>query len=162
MHRARPEVEYASLNSKYGMGMAAFSPLALGVLTGKYNERIAANTRLDTYRDYFRDTIHGMHHEEDMRIVKVRELEEYAREKLDCSVTQLALAWLAAQNLTSTIILGASKPEQILDNVSALEVIPKITPEVNRDILRIMDLWDPSPAPRYRDDPMPAGQLMPL
>lgn len=119
--------------------------------------------------------------------------------ELNCTVTQLALAWLAAQNLvgppfrlsfaslaeylpqTSTIILGASKPEQILDNVTALDVIPKITPAVNHDILSIMDAWDPTPAvrrgftrallaaylmeilqPRYRDDPMPQGQLLPL
>lgn len=160
MHRARPEVEYGSLYAKYGMGAAVYSPLALGVLTGKYNKVVENESRFSKYHNYFWDTVETMHREGDQRVSKINELEEYARDKLSCSVTHLSLAWLAAQSLTSTIILGASKPEQILDNIAALAIIPKITPEVHRDITTIMSFWNPNLAPRYRDDPMPNGHVV--
>ena len=59
--------------------------------------------------------------------------------ELGCSINQLALAWVAASPNTSTVILGASKPEQVLDNLKALEVIPKLTPEVLEKIEKILD-----------------------
>ena len=59
--------------------------------------------------------------------------------ELNCSVTHLALAWLAANPNTSTIILGASKPEQVLENLKALEVIPKLTPGIMAKIETILE-----------------------
>lgn len=59
--------------------------------------------------------------------------------ELNCKVSHLALAWLASKPTTSTVILGASKPEQILDNLKALEVLPKLTPEVQAKIEAILD-----------------------
>ena len=58
--------------------------------------------------------------------------------ELGCSTTQLALAWLAKNPNTSTIILGASKPEQVIDNLKALDVIPKLTPEIMKKIETIL------------------------
>src|SRR5882762_6824020 len=58
--------------------------------------------------------------------------------ELDCSTAQLALAWLARDPNTSTIILGASKPEQVIDNLKALDVIPKLTPEIMEKIENIL------------------------
>ena len=64
--------------------------------------------------------------------------------ELNCKVSHLALAWLASKPGTSTVILGASKPEQIVDNLKALEVIPKLTPEM---LERIEAILDNKPAP---------------
>lgn len=64
---------------------------------------------------------------------------ERAYAELGCSITHLALAWLAANPNTSTIILGASKPEQVVDNLKALDVIPKLTPEILEKIDRILE-----------------------
>ncbi|EJD52565.1 Aldo/keto reductase [Auricularia subglabra TFB-10046 SS5] len=154
LHRERPEVEYAPLYAKYGMGATVFSALSGGILTGKYgNGKIDPNTRLDNYKTFFRDTIKGLQDESDMKLARVKQLEDYARDELGCTVAQLALAWVAAQNLTSTVILGASRPEQILENMKALEIIPKITPDVHQDIIDIMKHWEPHAAPRYRDEP---------
>ena len=59
--------------------------------------------------------------------------------ELGCSVQHLALAWLAVNPNTSTVILGASKPEQVVDNLKALDVIPKLTPEILEKIEKILD-----------------------
>lgn len=64
--------------------------------------------------------------------------------ELGCSITHLALAWVARNPNTSTIILGASKPEQVLDNLKALEVIPKLTPEI---LSKIEEILKNKPAP---------------
>ena len=70
--------------------------------------------------------------------------------ELDCSITHLALAWVARNPNTSTVILGASKPEQVLDNLKALEVLPKLTPEVLEKIEKILGN---KPAPWVRHPP---------
>ena len=67
--------------------------------------------------------------------------------ELNCKVQHLALAWLCAKQSTSTVILGASKPEQVLDNLKALEVLPKLTPEVLEKIEKILGN---KPAPEVR------------
>ena len=59
--------------------------------------------------------------------------------ELNCKLTHLALAWIAIKPHTSTVILGASKPEQLLDNLKALEVLPKLTPEVLEKVEKILD-----------------------
>ena len=67
--------------------------------------------------------------------------------ELDCKLTHLALAWIAIKPHTSTVILGATKPEQLLDNLKALEVLPKLTPEVMEKLEKILDN-KPSPVVR--------------
>jgi aryl-alcohol dehydrogenase-like predicted oxidoreductase len=59
--------------------------------------------------------------------------------ELGCTITHLALAWVAKNPNTSTVILGASKPEQVLDNLKALDVIPKLTPEIMDKIEAILE-----------------------
>ena len=67
--------------------------------------------------------------------------------ELGCSVTHLALAWVAKHSTTSTVILGASKPEQVLDNLKALDVLPRLTPEV---LAKIEDILQNRPEPAVR------------
>ncbi len=76
------------------------------------------------------------------------------RTELGCSVSQLALAWVARNPNTSSVILGASKPEQVRDNLKALEVIPKLTPAV---LAKIDDIVGNKPAPWVRTVTFPLG-----
>ncbi|TFY62884.1 hypothetical protein EVJ58_g3571 [Rhodofomes roseus] len=141
-HRERPEKEYAPIYAKYQVGTTVWSALAGGLLTGKYNDGIPEGSRYanqDTnvfYREILQTIDEG---EGKRKLNKVKELSEFAEKELGCTVTHLALAWVAVNPNTSTVILGASKPEQIVDNLKAIEVIPKLTPEVLEKIDKILD-----------------------
>jgi voltage-dependent potassium channel beta subunit len=126
--RERVEKEYASLCKKVGLGITSFSPLASGLLTGKYNDSIPQDTRImlkgyDWLRERFEsdETRHN--------ITKVRQITAIARE-LDCSTAQLALAWCLMNPNVSTVITGASRPEQVRENMGALAITKRLTPEV--------------------------------
>ena len=73
-----------------------------------------------------------------VKLQTVKKLAELAEGELGCSVSALALAWVACRPTTSTVILGVSKPEQILQNLKALEVLPKLTPDVLEKIEAIL------------------------
>lgn len=139
-HRERPEKEYDPLYKKYGFGTTTFSSLASGLLTGKYNDGIPENSRFDAHSTFFRHTIASLQQPEGKeKIRKVRELTKLAQEELQTTPTALALAWVAKNPNTSTVILGASSPEQVLDNLKALEVLPKLTPEIMEKIEGILN-----------------------
>ena len=123
--RERFEKEYARLFKDYGYGSTTWSPLASGLLTGKYNNGIPQNSRvtLKGY-DWLRDRLTDQD-----SLAKVRALEPIARE-LDCSLSQLSIAWVLKNPNVSTVITGASRVEQIHENMQAEEVAPKITPEI--------------------------------
>jgi len=141
-HRERPEKEYAPIYAKYQIGTTVWSALAGGLLTGKYNDGIPEGSRYanqDTnvfYKEILQTRDEG---EGKRKLNKVKELSEFAEKELGCTVTALALAWVAVHPNTSTVILGASKPEQVVENLKAIEVIPKLTPEVLEKIEKILD-----------------------
>ncbi|RXW23071.1 hypothetical protein EST38_g2772 [Candolleomyces aberdarensis] len=129
-HRERPEKEYLPLYSKYGMGTTTWSSLASGLLTGKYNNGIPENSRFAQHSDFFKNTVAELQKPEGQeKIKKVRELTKLA-EELGTSTAALALAWVARNPNTSTVILGATSPEQVVENLKAIEVLPKLTAEV--------------------------------
>lgn len=143
-HRERPEKEYAPLYKKYELGTTVFSALAGGLLTGKYNDGIPQNSRLDTLASTFQSTVDSLQKPEGQeKIRKVRELTKIA-EELGTNVTALSLAWVARNPNTSTVILGASSPQQIVDNLKAIDVVGKLTPEI---LERIDAILDNTPAP---------------
>lgn len=124
-HRKRVEQEYARLYDDIGLGLTTWSPLASGLLTGKYRQGIPAGSRgamqnVSFLRDGLLDA---------RKNAAVGELEAIAQQ-LDCSVAQLALAWVAHNPRVSSVILGASKLSQLQENLGALSVLPKLTPEV--------------------------------
>ncbi|EPT04480.1 hypothetical protein FOMPIDRAFT_1021762 [Fomitopsis schrenkii] len=140
-HRERPEKEYAPIYEKYQIGTTVWSALAGGLLTGKYNNGIPEGSRYANQSSavFYKEILNTMDEGEGRkRLDKVKELSEFAQKELGCSVGQLALAWVAANPNTGTIILGATKPEQVLDNLGALKVIPKLTPEVLEKIEKIL------------------------
>lgn len=138
-HRERFEVEFKPLFDQLGYGTTIWSPLASGLLTGKYNDGIPADSRFATNKDFFGDTEKTLQSEEGKaKIAKVRKLTTIA-EKLGGSVGHLALAWAASNKNVSTVILGATKIDQIHDNVKALKILDKLTPEILEEIDVILD-----------------------
>ena len=123
--RDRVENEYAALYEKRGMGTTVWSPLASGALTGKYLDGIPEDSRaaLPGY-EWLREHILTPANDE-----KVRRVLEVA-EDLGCTPAQLAIAWCAKNPRVSTVITGASRVEQVRDNMGALDVIPQLTDEV--------------------------------
>jgi len=150
-HRDRFEVEYAGIFKKYQYGTTIWSPLASGLLTGKYNEGIPEGSRFADNAAFFKDSIEKLQSAEGQaKIEKVKKLTEVAK-RLDASVAQLAIAWAAKNKNVSTVILGASRPEQITDNVKALDLLPKLTPEVLEEIEKILDNTPKGPVTFGRD-----------
>ncbi|KAI0272781.1 NADP-dependent oxidoreductase domain-containing protein [Gloeopeniophorella convolvens] len=123
LKRERPEGEYRPLYKKYGLSTTVFSALASGLLTGKYNNGIPEGSRFDTNSTFFAQRIKFLESEDGKSQIEiVKTLSEFAEKELDCSITHLALAWVAKNPNTGTVILGATRPEQVLTP----EVLKKI------------------------------------
>ena len=128
-HRDRVEREYHRLYSEIGLGTTIWSPLASGVLTGKYSDGIPEGSRL-TLPDYgwLRERVVESE-EGQQQIRKAAELQKIAAD-LGISLTQLALAWCLVNPNVSTVILGASRREQLVENLAAAERTDLLTAEV--------------------------------
>lgn len=138
-HRERFEVEYAPLFNQFKYGTTIWSPLASGLLTGKYNDGIPDDSRFATNKAFFESTVKELKSPAGQaKIEKVKKLTAIA-EKLGGTATHLALAWAAKNENVSTVILGATKVEQIHDNCKALKLLPKLTPELMEEIESILD-----------------------
>ena len=135
--RERVEVEYSRLYSEIGLGTTIWSPLASGLLTGKYNQGIPEGTRI-TLRGYewLRDRFQS--EEVNGHIEKIRSLGPVADE-LGCTMAQLALAWCLKNPNVSTVITGASGPEQVAENMKAVDVVGRLSDVVMERIESILD-----------------------
>ncbi|MBK8165687.1 MAG: aldo/keto reductase [bacterium] len=136
-HRDKVEVEFAPLYEEIGLGTTIWSPLASGLLSGKYNDGIPPGSRL-SLPDYgwLRGIVEGP--EGPAKLDKVRRLAPLAKE-LDATLAQLAIAWCLANDDVSTVIMGASNPAQIADNLGALAVAEQMTPEFLERIEAVLD-----------------------
>lgn len=125
LHRDRVEKEYLPLYREIGLGTTIWSPLSSGLLSGKYNDGIPPGSRatLKGY-EWLREYIITP-----QNLEKVKKLQPIAAQ-LNCTLAQLALAWCLKSPYVSTVITGASQPEQVVENMKALEVAPKVTSEV--------------------------------
>ncbi len=131
LHRERVEKEYAPLYRDFGMGTTIWSPLASGLLTGKYNEGVPDGARLaQPGYEWLRKAVLEQGGE---RLAKVRRLAPIATE-LGASQAQLAIAWCLLNPHVSTVMLGASRLEQLDHNLAALDLLPRLTPEVQARI----------------------------
>jgi voltage-dependent potassium channel beta subunit len=136
LHRERVEVEYAPLYEAYGMGTTIWSPLASGLLTGKYNAGVPADSRLaQPGYEWLREGVlgHG-----DERLGKVRALQPIAAD-LGTSLAQLAIAWCLLNPHVSTVMLGASRREQLEQNLGALAVLPRLDAAVAQRIRQVVE-----------------------
>ena len=139
-HRERVEAEYAPLYRTIGLGTTVWSPLASGLLTGKYNNGIPEGTRISLPGyEWLRKRFEG-----DEFTNKVEKVKQLARlsEQLNCTLPQLALAWCLKNPNVSTVITGASRPEQVTENMGAIDVVERLTHEV---MTRIEDILGNKP-----------------
>ncbi|KAJ7595986.1 voltage-gated potassium channel beta-2 subunit [Mycena floridula] len=138
-HRERAEKEYAPLYKNHGISTTTWSSLASGLLTGKYNDGIPSGSRLDQNSEFLKNMITEL--KSPVGLEKIRKVKEMTKiaEELGTSMACLALAWVAKNPNTGTVILGATKPEQVVENLKALEVIPKLTPEILERIEKVLE-----------------------
>ena len=127
MHRERFEHEYHPLfREPYRLGTTTWSPLLSGVLTGKYNDGVPAGSRLaQPGYEWLQGLLHQ--HRERGLVETLRALTDIANDELDCSMTQLALAWILKKPNVSTILLGATKVSQLEENLGAVDVARRLT-----------------------------------
>ncbi len=124
--RERVEKDYAPLYALMGLGTTIFSPLASGLLSGKYNDGVVppdSRAALPGYEWLRAEVL------KPERLAAVKLLVPIAAE-LGCTVAQMALAWCLLNPNVSTVITGASKPEQVHENMKALDVVDMLTPDV--------------------------------
>jgi voltage-dependent potassium channel beta subunit len=135
-HRDRFEREYAALYDRIGLGTTIWSPLAGGLLTGKYNDGVPKGSR-STVQGY--EWLRSRYDSKEARrnLEKVAKLADIANQ-LDGTLAQLAIAWCLKNPNVSTVILGASKVEQLTENLGSLEVADRLSPEVLETIEEIM------------------------
>jgi voltage-dependent potassium channel beta subunit len=125
LHRERVEHEYARVFRDLGIGATTWSPLASGLLTGKYNQGVPANSRATLKGfEWLAERIL-----DPAKVKQVRALVPIADE-LGCTMAQFALAWCLKNPNVSTVITGASRPAQVVENMKALAVVPKLSPEI--------------------------------
>ena len=125
LHRDRVEREYARLYADIGLGTTIWSPLASGLLTGKYNDGIPPGSR-GTVKGY-EWLAERLTNRAQIDVVKC--LVPVAAD-LGCTLAQMSLAWCLKNPRVSTVITGASRPAQVTENMKALDVAPRLTPDV--------------------------------
>ena len=133
--RTKLEKDYLLLLRDFGMGTTIWSPLASGLLSGKYNNGVPKDNRLHIEgMDWLKERTLG----EESKIEKTKKLALLASE-LGTSLAKLSIAWTIKNQHVSTAILGASKKEQLIENLKSLEVVPLITSEVTEKIELILN-----------------------
>jgi voltage-dependent potassium channel beta subunit len=128
-HRQRVETEYARLYDDLGLGLTTWSPLASGVLTGKYANGVPAGSR-STLPGY--EWLQPLVTNSDW-IAATERLRPISQE-LGCTLSQLAIAWCASNPHVSTVITGASNKDQVLENMKAIDLIPRLDATVLQQI----------------------------
>jgi len=137
MVRKRVEKEYDYLYDTVGLGLTTWSPLASGYLTGKYLDEKYRDGRLNLPQyDWLRERFFG--EGADQKMQAVRKFVNLA-EELGTTPARLAIAWVASNPRVSTVILGASRPEQLKENLQALEDLEKMTPALREKIALIFE-----------------------
>ena len=132
-NRDRFEKEYARLFQDYGYGSTTFSPLASGLLTGKYNQGIPAGSRASLPgNEWLKPMLTNPEY-----LAKVEKLQNLAKE-LGIPLNRMAIAWILKNPNVSTVITGASKVEQLQDNLKALDVVAQLTPDIMEKIEAIL------------------------
>jgi voltage-dependent potassium channel beta subunit len=131
-HRERVEKEYAPLYEEIGLGTTIWSPLASGLLTGKYDHGMIEGTRASLPgMEWLKEELVGERAKPKIEVVK--KLKPLA-DGLGCTRAQLAIAWCVKNPRVSSVITGATRGEQVVENLAALKVVPQLTDGVMREI----------------------------
>lgn len=147
--RDKVEQEFARLYDDIGLGTTIWSPLASGLLTGKYNDGVPEGSRLSMEKyDWLRENLLETERGKE-KLRKVQKLSKIA-DAVGVPMPQFALAWCLKNPNVSTVITGASKPEQVIQNMKAIDVVDKLTPQVMEQIEEVLDN-KPKSEPDYRN-----------
>lgn len=139
LSREKVEKEFALLYEYYGLGLTIFSPLKMGVLTGKYNDGIPDDSRFATSKDPFSTgRAKAWGDEQWTRDIAMTKKLSPIVEKLGTDTATLAMAWVIKNPRVSSAITGASKVEQIGKTVKSLDLLEKLTPEVMQEIDEVL------------------------
>jgi len=135
--REKVEREFHRLYETVGIGTTIWSPLASGILTGKYADGIPEGSRMTLPQyGFLRDRLES--DEGQTWVAKANELVTIAHD-LDTTLPRLAIAWCLLNPNVSTVILGASKPAQLQENLTALDLVPELTDEIQERIESVLD-----------------------
>jgi aryl-alcohol dehydrogenase-like predicted oxidoreductase len=138
--RDKVEGQFQRLYSRVGLGLTTFSPIKTGILSGKYNDVVDGKslpdvsrygTSKDGFADFMRSKIGSDDWQKELAIV--RALKPIA-DKLGVSQSQLAIAWCLKNENVTSVIMGASRPEQVEDSIQSLKILDKLTPEILDEI----------------------------
>jgi len=159
LHRTRFEVEYDILYQELGYGTTIWSPLACGLLTGKYSLDIdsfpeGSRLSLQDNNKWLRDQLmsgqmNGLETRGFENILKKVDTLRPIAAKLGCTMAQMCLAWCVKNKNVSTVITGASKVQQVEENFKSLEFVPKLTKEIMDEIDAAIQT-KPEPTPNFR------------
>jgi voltage-dependent potassium channel beta subunit len=139
-HRHRVEIEYKDLYTTHGLGTTIWSPLASGLLTGKYNEGSTTDTRANLPKmDWLREILVGASAK--AKIPIITELDKLAK-SLEMTLPIFAIAWCLKNPHVSTVILGASKLYQLEENLKASSLVHRLSNEVMKEIDKILEFED--------------------
>lgn len=135
-HREKIEAEFLPLYDRYKLGTTIWSPLASGILTGKYSRGIPSGSRMSLPGyEWLRKKMESP--EGQIKIEKTEKLQNVAK-RLETTLPEMAIAWCLKNPNVSTVILGASKKEQLVQNLKALDVVPRLNEEVLAEIEAIV------------------------
>jgi len=138
LHKTRVESEYLPLYPQ-GLGLTTWSPLASGVLSGKYKgQNVPPGSRLTL--DLFKGRKDLLERAEKAELVRP------IADKLGCSMSQVSLAWILKNKNVSTVIMGATSVEQLTDNLGALKIVDKLTPDIMSQLDSILKHSEEKPA----------------
>uniref|UniRef100_A0A8C0BBZ7 Voltage-gated potassium channel subunit beta-1 n=1 Tax=Buteo japonicus TaxID=224669 RepID=A0A8C0BBZ7_9AVES len=134
--REKVEVQLPELYHKIGVGAMTWSPLACGIISGKYGNGVPESSRaaLKCYQ-WLKEKI--ISEEGRKQQVKLKDLSPIA-ERLGCTLPQLAVAWCLRNEGVSSVLLGSSNPEQLIENLGAIQVLPKMTSHIVNEIDNIL------------------------
>ncbi|CAH2272619.1 voltage-gated potassium channel subunit beta-3 isoform X1 [Pelobates cultripes] len=134
--REKVETQLPELYHKIGVGSMTWSPLACGLITGKYAESVPEKSRA-SFKGYHWLKEKALSDEGKKQYSKVKELHPIA-ERLNCTVTQLAIAWCLRSEGVSSVLLGVSNCDQLLENLGSIQVLAQLTPQVVAEIDQIL------------------------
>ncbi|RAK78489.1 putative voltage-gated K+ channel beta subunit (KCNAB) [Aspergillus fijiensis CBS 313.89] len=135
--RQKVEGQFQRLYARCGIGLTVFSPLKMGLLSGKYNEATTQpppGSRFAESNDKYANYVRSEWENEWAGTIRTVQGLQGLADKMGVKLSQLALAWCLKNENVSSVITGASRPEQIVDNVESLKLLPRLTPEVMAEI----------------------------
>ena len=139
LEREKVDTEYRDLFKDHNYGIMAYSPLKRGILTGAYLNGVPPDSSLGKLKDLWPNFYKRYLKHEKEWCEKIRKLKEIAEKKLNCTMTQLAIAWIIKNPDVTTCLLGCSSVDELEDNIKGCEIYKKLNNEILLEIEKVME-----------------------